>query len=370
MSKLFKLNESVEDGIRKFLIFLLERRRIRGALVLHKIDGNGAVAYSLITDTDVLAYAAPLYPLMPSNAASVLSRLTLKGPLPDPIAVVARPCELRGFVELVKRGQGSLENLLFISPVCAGVYPLEMVYDDGGIGEKLPQYWEAVQKAEIAPGIRPTCRACERFLPLGADMTVVSIGDGDLGKKCAIFLNTDKAMEFIEGMEGEPAEGNLETEPIRQHREKRKKEKEKIFNEIGLEKYGLSGMIEMFGKCIGCHGCSQVCPLCYCEVCTFESRDFEPRPADFERELSKKRGLRVPPDTLFYHLGRLTHVAVSCEGCGACSDVCPVNIPVSSIFLKVGGAIQELFDYMPGEDPEETLPIAKFETEELVELED
>ncbi|KPL18324.1 MAG: coenzyme F420 hydrogenase [candidate division Zixibacteria bacterium SM23_81] len=370
MSKVFKLDESVEKSVKKLLTFLLNKGRIRGALVLQKTDGNSAVAYSLITDADALASACPLCPLMPSNAASVLSRLTLQESLPEPLAVVLRPCELRGFIELVKHGQGSLDKFLFISSVCGGVYPLKMVQVDGSVGEKLPQYWDAVKRAEIAPEIRPTCRACERFVPLGADMTVATMGESGLETKCTIFLNTDKAMGFIEGMEGKLAEEKLETEAIQQHKQKRKAEKNKLYDEIGLEKYGLSGMIDMFGKCIGCHGCSQVCPICYCEVCTFESRDLEPKPAEFERDLNKKRAIRVPPDTLFYHLGRLIHVAISCVGCGSCTDVCPVDIPVSSIFLKVRESVQELFDYVPGMDPEEAVPITKFETEELVEFED
>lgn len=370
MSKAFKLNQGVEEGIRRLLAFLLDQGRIRAALVLQKTDENCAVAYSLITDTDALASASPFCPLMPVNAAAALSRLTLKEPFPEPIAVVIRPCELRGFIELAKYGQGSLEKLFIISPVCGGVYPLEMVQAEGGVGGKLPQYWEAVRKWDIVQGVRPTCRACEHFVPQGADMTVVAMGRDDLETRCTVFLNTDKAVKFVEGMEGELLEEELETKAIQQHREKRREEKRELYEKLNLGEFGLSGMIEMFGKCIGCHGCSKVCPICYCELCTFESRDLEPQPADFERELNKKRGLRVPPDTLFYHLGRLTHVAVSCVGCGSCTDVCPVDIPVSSMFLKVGESIHELFDYLPGRDPEETVPVAKFETEELVEFED
>ena len=380
MNITIKLNASVEESVRKLLLFLLEKKKIGGAVVLQKMNGHGAASYSLITDAEALADTSPLLPLMPVNAASVLSRLTLKEPLSEPIAAVVRPCELRAFIELVKRGQGSLENVILISSICGGVYPLQAALTNGGVAKRLPEYWQAAGKAEIVPDLRPTCRACEQFIPMGADMTVAAMGREDLEENATIFLQTDRAVELIRGAGWEMFEGKagkegaveeqLESDLIQRYRGARRDQKKKLSREMKLEAYGLDGMIEMFGKCIGCHGCRAVCPICYCELCVFESQDFEPKPADFERALNRKEGLRVPPDTVLYHLGRLNHMAVSCVGCGSCSDVCPVDIPVSSIFLQVGESVQELFDYLPGRDPQEEVPITKYETEELAEFED
>ena len=385
MNTTFKLDASVEEGVKKLLLFLLEKKKIGGAVVLQKMDGHGAVSYSLITDAGALADASPLLPLMPVNAASVLSRLTLKEPFSGPIAAVIRPCELRAFIELIKRGQGNREQFILISSVCGGVYPLQAALTNGGIEEKLPDYWKALGEAEIVPDLRPTCRACEQFIPMGADMTVATMGREDLGETCTIFLQTDRAVELIRDAAGEMSAGELsegkagkkrapeerlESDLIRRHRGARKDQKKKLSREMKLDAYGLDGMIEMFGKCIGCHGCRAVCPICYCELCVFESQDFEPKPVDFERALNRKEALRIPPDTVLYHLGRLNHMAISCVGCGSCSDVCPVDIPVSSIFLQVGESVQELFDYLPGRDPEEEVPITKYENEELAEFED
>jgi formate dehydrogenase subunit beta len=369
MDKAIKLTVSLEDGIKKLLNFLLEKRRIHGAVVLRQMDGSDAVAYSLVTDPEVLAETSPLFPLMPTNAASVLSRFTLKEALSEPIAVVLRPCELRAFIELVKRGQGSLQNFIFISSICGGVYPLQQSLVEGGVGKRLPDYWKAMGEAEIPSDIRPTCRTCEWFVPIGADMTVVAMGRDDLETHCTICLQTERAVKLIQGAAGTVQEEKLETDTIQRHRKSRNEQKRKFSEEMKLEEYGLSGMIELFGKCIGCHGCRAVCPICYCDLCVFESRDFEPKPVDFERGLKRKSGLRVPPDTLLYHLGRMNHMAVSCVGCGSCSDVCPVDIPVSSIFTQVGESVQQLFEYVPGEDPEEEIPITKFEMEEFAEFE-
>lgn len=369
MSSVLKISKNAEGGLRELLKFLLEKERVKAIFTLRKINENGTVNYSLITDSDMLEDAVPLFPLMPQNAGKLLSRLTLKEHLSEPIAAVVRPCELRSFIELVKREQGSLENFVFISTTCPGTYPLEMSVN-GNISKKLPEYEGEVKRGNIISDIRPTCKACEHFIPYSADMTVALIGKKDIDKGCEIFLNTEKAEKLIEGMDGELVERELETEEVKNLRSKRQEEKKKLFEEINVEGLGLSGLVETFGRCIGCRGCSRVCPICYCVLCDFDSRDYECEPSTYESELKKRGGVRVPPNTVLYHLGRLTHVSVSCVGCGMCMDVCPADIPLSTIFLKVGEEVQKLFNYIPGKNVEEAIPLTKYEKEEFAEVED
>jgi formate dehydrogenase subunit beta len=111
MVKALKINQNSEQGVLEFLKFLLEKDKVRGVLTLKKINKNGSVAYSLITDSKELNDAVPFYPLMPVNAGKLLSRFTLLGNPKKPVIAVVKPCELRGFVELIKREQGSFENL-------------------------------------------------------------------------------------------------------------------------------------------------------------------------------------------------------------------------------------------------------------------
>jgi len=40
---------------------------------------------------------------------------------------------------------------------------------------------------------------------------------------------------------------------------KREIERKKLFDEIEAKMKGLDGFIDIFGKCLGCHGCSKVC---------------------------------------------------------------------------------------------------------------
>ena len=171
-------------------------------------------------------------------------------------------------------------------------------------------------------------------------------------------------------MDGEFLEKEFDKGKLDKFHGKREIEKKKLFDELETKMNGMDGLIDIFGKCIGCHGCMRVCPICYCKLCEFESSDSEYKPSNYESELNKRGGLRVPPGTVYYQLGRLTHVGISCVGCGACEDVCPVDIPVSMIFKKVGESVQKVFDYIPGKNLEEEIPLVTFEKEELAEVED
>jgi len=66
----------------------------------------------------------------------------------------------------------------------------------------------------------------------------------------------------------------------------------------------------------------------------------------------------------------LTHIGISCVSCGLCEDACPVDIPISIIFKKVGESIQNMFEYIPGKNVEEEIPLVTFKQEEFAEIEE
>jgi formate dehydrogenase subunit beta len=332
MSKLLTINKNPEIAVKEFLTFLLEKKKVSGVFSLRKVNENGAVDYGLITDKSHLDEIVPLHPLMPINAGQVISRFT---PIDKPIVAVIKPCEFRAFIELVKREQGTLDNFLLITYSCSGVFPLKENVN-GSINDKLTGYWKATEKAEIPSGIRETCRICEHFAPTNSDILISLIGE-ETGKY-KMYLNSEKA------------------------------EKEEIFSKVNTEESGLDGLIDIFGRCIGCHGCNTVCPICYCTLCDFESANFDYNVPILERELEEKGALRLPPDTIFFHIGRLSHMSFSCVGCGQCSDVCPANIPVASVFKKSGERVAGIFDYIPGRNIEEEIPVMIYKEEEFQEL--
>jgi len=86
--------------------------------------------------------------------------------------------------------------------------------------------------------------------------------------------------------------------------------------------------------------------------------------------MTAKGALRMPVDRILFHLGRLSHMGVSCVACGMCEDVCPVDIPVSRIFKTAGSKAQALFDYIPGENSDDLLPLLAYAEQELEGFED
>ena len=90
---------------------------------------------------------------------------------------------------------------------------------------------------------------------------------------------------------------------------------------------------------------------------------------DYLKRAEMRGGLRLPPDTLLFHIGRMLHMSLSCVSCGACEDACPAAIPVAQVFGLVGNRNQEAFDYVPGRNLDESLPLRVYEAEEFEEVE-
>ena len=362
MSTILKIQGDANDGVRAFLRHLLENQKLDAIIALGKT--GDAINYLFVTDSEKMNDIFPMMPVMPQNAARLLSQLTRSGPLPGKVGVMLHPCELNAFVELVKREQAVRDNLIFISPVCGGVLTFES-YKEENIEEILPDYWKTFAKRQNYFDIRRTCAACEQFIPVNADITVIPTENG-----CELYLNTPTAEELAKGAPGEITNGKMDEASFGALSKTRKAAKEKLFEQVKIEDFGIKGLIATFGRCIGCHGCSSVCPICYCGLCAFQCKDNEFTPAIFESELSKRGAMRVPPNTVFYHLGRIAHMGISCIGCGMCSDVCPADVPVSSIFMNAGQKVQAVFDYLPGKSFDEPVPLSTFIENELTEVED
>jgi formate dehydrogenase subunit beta len=130
----------------------------------------------------------------------------------------------------------------------------------------------------------------------------------------------------------------------------------------------VEGLLAEFSTCIRCHNCMINCPICYCKECIFRTATFDHESDLYYRWAERKGAVRMLPDTTLFHLTRLNHMVTSCVGCGACTDVCPSDIPVATIFRTVGQKTQAIFDYTPGLSLEDEIPLTVFREDELTDL--
>lgn len=355
------------QAIRGILRGLLEKGVVDAWLVPMRFPGG--VAPMLVTDPAALEQADPLAPVLPINGARAASQLTMTGHK-QKLGVVLRSCEIRALVELVKFQQAKLEDVLIVGVDCLGTY---------GVKE-----WQAADQAaatagllagalpgELAPydgmAFRAACQICEQPLPEG-DHVALTIGlvGAEAGQ---LYL---KAREDLAEALGVTGDGGGKQRKAAADRliAGRIKARDAALAEIRqrVSGHSLEGLLGEFATCIRCHNCMINCPICYCRECIFRTPTFEHESQLYFQWAERKGTVRMLPDTLLFHLTRLNHMVSSCVGCGLCSDACPVEIPVGTIFRTVGEKVQALFDYHPGRSLAEAAPVQEFREEELTSL--
>ena len=76
----------------------------------------------------------------------------------------------------------------------------------------------------------------------------------------------------------------------------------------------------------------------------------------------------MPSDSLLFHITRMNHMVVSCVGCGLCEQACPSNIPLMEIITPIGENAQKEFNYNPGNDVKEKVPMVVYKEDEYQEV--
>lgn len=355
------------QALRTLLKGLLEKGAVQAVLVPSEVTSGESYAHILTRDPSMVDETQPVPPVMPVQGGRVVSKLSKRGPVKMPTAVVLRPCELRAARELIKLNQVKPEDLLTISFDCPGAYPLSQ-YINGDKSLMKANLEEGFSHLTLS-GTRPLCQICNRFTGDMADIEVGFLEAPDDGHfLIAHTLQGEEALRTLGYQEEIDLKEREET--IQEMVKERTEARENYFQkEFGPQVSGPQGLLATLHSCINCHNCMRVCPICFCRECFFDSDALKVTSENYLMRAERKGALRFLPDTLLFHLGRMNHMSTSCVSCGTCEDACPNDVPVSRLFAMVADKTQSIFDYVPGRDLKEPIPLIDYREEELQEWE-
>jgi len=364
---------SGKEGIRKaisgFLKTLLEEGVFDGILIPMRVPAKDSYAWVLVNESSLLDEANPAAPVMPVQGAKALKSFTRRGKGSLKIAAVMRPCEIRASIELAKLNQVHLENITLMSMDCPGALPMSDYLENPEEAEKrFDALFSGGHWGDAST--KPVCQICNCFSLLPSCDFHFGLFRGQK-ERILLIPNSEKGRRVFKEKKlvasGAISDWKKSTEELT---EKRRKQRAARFREVQSMVEGFDPLLETFAECIGCHDCQSACPICYCRQCYFDSEVSKPD-SDFILQKAKRRGgLSFPLDRILFHVGRMSHMSLSCVSCGLCSDACPVSIPVADVFGYVADQTQRTFEYKAGEDREEVLPITNYRLDEIRGIEE
>ena len=368
--------KGLNEALAGFFRGLLERRVVEALFVSARLPyrkHERIVKQNLIEKPEHLSDIDPFAPVIPVSSARLLSSLTVE-PGGKKVAAVLRPCEARAFTELVKLNQAKRDNLLLIGMDCYGRYEnrdyLRFADNDDRSTEL---FLKAIQDGKGTAqtddfDIAEACKSCEHPADGLVDLRLCVIGE-DFTKVVHVQAVTEEGRLALETME-------LTAVP---EPKKRKDALEKLIADRTAHRdamlvrtreraKGMPGLVEVLADCVNCYNCRVACPVCYCKECVFVTDTFR-HPSEKYFGWAEKFGrLKMPTDTVFFHLTRMLHISSLCVGCGQCSSACPNGIPVMELFRAAADRTQSRFEYLPGRSWEEAQPLATFHEDEFNEV--
>ena len=217
-------------------------------------------------------------------------------------AIVAKPCDARAVVSLIKENQLKRNDIYIVGLACDGMVNSE--------GKPLP-----------------ACLECKVRIP---PVYEVLVGDK------VVDNPQDKTIELSpcppKDMTQEPS----------------------LCHKVEELTPGFERFVGEMNKCILCFSCRQSCYGCYCKTCFMERG--EPDWQTASPDIGAK---------MLYHLGRSTHLSGRCVECGACENACASGVDIRYLIKAVTHFIEVTYDYQAGMDNEPAMLTFKTDDPEI-----
>ena len=349
-------NNNVVDTFRNFLSDWWMRLELDAMLAPVELPDHGGATPEVIEHPDELNRVNPFLPVMLTNTAPMVDGFIKDHP-GGHLAVMLRPCELRALIELQKRNRVQFpqpvkgdnhKNLVVIGVDCPGTFSpdeyarhVEGHRDDAEMIKVALAYGS--QESYIPYQVRTACQMCDLPAPLGADVTIGSIGTAP--QEYLLVIASDEEMDA--SLKLADVTDSIATEAEVVHRElmvgkladKRSKLRSDLISKQTWQTEDLNSTLAMFARCTLCADCLDACPL-------------------YDGELTGMLGVREAQQRAHPLLTELVSVSrwlASCSGCGMCQEVCEHGVSLTPIIITLSHRIQHELHYTPG-DPNQRLP--------------
>ncbi len=250
----------------------------------------------------------------------------LKEPPPPPkVAIIAKGCDGRSAVGLIKERQVPRENLIIVAAPCDGMLDAALAQRLLGMNEIL-----AAEEADGTVTIKDDTGKETKFKR-----------DDLLAEACR-FCTQRVAAVYDTAVGERPKDGVVSPtdDPFDEFSKRPTPERREQF-------------CREISKCVLCKACQSACPNCFCKVCF----------ADQTRPNWIGAGDKLR-DVMLFHLGRIFHQAGRCVDCGACVRACSMGVDLRAFTYKVVKDVKDLFDYTAGLDLEKAPPLTAFSTDD------
>jgi formate dehydrogenase subunit beta len=366
-SKLAFNKGELNKQLSAFFADLLEKNAV-DALLAPMAQPKKGVMQTLVTSKQNLSGVDPFAPVVPVNGARLASSLT-SNPSGKKIGMVLRSCEVRALVELVKLKQANLEDVVLIGLDCYGRYENTDFLKLRAAGATTEDFLENAQAGKTETDgcdVAGACKICEFPTTDNVDirLCIFGAGQGTLLIE-AVTEKGEEALQTAGRKFGENPSGRAEA--VKKITDARVAAKNAAFAEYRNSTNTFDALNERLAACINCYNCRVACPVCYCKECVFVTDTFRHKGEQYIGWASGK-ALKMPADTTFYHMTRITHIAAFCVGCGQCTSACPNDIDLMPIFRTSAEKAQGRFEYLAGRSLDEPQPLSIFDHDELVEV--